>query len=117
MRVEIEIPAPEGPFDAFRARAILFNDGFEAVTISRNAFVGPKFRLGAASGHQVLLDSVEATFGMQEDLVVLQPHTFYGREREIADPGPGEVEVSAYYQDGDRREHATVMRSAGGGAS
>ena len=98
MRIEIQSPDSIKSSEQLRLRAILFNDSYEPVVVSRNAFVGPSLRVVTQSGSH-LPESVEATFGGQDEPLTLQPFTFYGREREFSGLAPGEVEVSAYYQE------------------
>jgi hypothetical protein len=104
MRIEIHSPDSIKSSEQLRLRAILFNDSYEPVVVSRNAFVGPNLRAGTQSGLS-LPESVEATFGAQDERLTLQPFTFYGREREFRGFPPGEVEVSAYYQDTEGRRN------------
>ncbi len=85
MRVEIEIlPGP-------RLRALLLNDAYAPVQVLRHGFVGPSI-VG-------LPPSVEATFGSPDEPLLLQPFTYYGREREFAGLAAGDYQVAATYTD------------------
>jgi hypothetical protein len=92
MRIEIYTPDAICSSESCKMRALLFNDGYEPIVISRNAFVGPNLRRHP--------ESVEPTYGDSEEPFTLQPFTFYGREREFSGLDPGEEEVSAYYRPG-----------------
>lgn len=96
VRVEIIAPASVKTADVCVIRALLFNDTYEPVAVSRNAFVGPNVHSVGANG-QPLPDSVEATFGGAEEGLTLQPFTFYGRERTFSGLGAGRVEITALY--------------------
>ncbi len=109
MKIEIQLTEPLKASEVV-LRAILFNDSYEPVTISRNAFVGPNVRAIAPVGFPQP-DSVEATFGQAEEMVTLQPFTFYGRERSFNNLAAGEIEVSAvYHAMGGQTEIATSRR-------
>jgi hypothetical protein len=94
MRIEIVTPESVTSSAEAKVRALLINDGYEPVPVSRNAFVGPT----VAGPHPVA--SVEPTYGQPDEPLTLQPFTFYGRERSLAFP-PGESEVVATYRPGD----------------
>jgi hypothetical protein len=96
VRVEIVAPASCKSAGSCVIRALLVNDSYEPVTVSRNAFVGPNLRAVGATG-QPLPDSVEATFGGAEEPLTLQPFTLYGRERTFSGLGAGRIEVMAHY--------------------
>jgi hypothetical protein len=100
VRVEILAPATVRSAEGCAIRALLFNDSYEPVAVSRNAFVGPNLQSVSPQG-QPLPDSVEATFGGQEEPLTLQPFTFYGRERTFSGLEPGRVEITAHYRAGD----------------
>jgi hypothetical protein len=107
MRIEIQSPDSIKSSETLRLRAILFNDSYEPVVVSRNAFVGPSLRAVTPSGLPIP-ESVEATFGDQDESLTLQPFTFYGREREFSGLPPSEFEVSAYYQEIKSPEHISA---------
>jgi hypothetical protein len=109
MRIEIQSPDSIKSSEQLRLRAILFNDSYEPVVVSRNAFVGPNLR-AVTLGGLPLPESVEPTFGGPDESFTLQPFSFYGREREFSGLSPGEVEVTAYYQEteGQRKISASV---------
>ena len=94
MRIEIHLPEKPRSSRANRFRALLINDSYEAKTISRRAFVGPNL-----GGHHP--DAVEPDYGQQEEPLVLQPFTFYGRERVYEGLTAGEMEITAYYMGRD----------------
>jgi hypothetical protein len=79
-----------------RLRALLFNGGYEPVTISRNAFVGPN--LSVVPDGEPRPESVEPTLGGPEELLTLQPFTFYGRERTFDRIDGRELALLAYYR-------------------
>jgi hypothetical protein len=93
--MRVEIITPEGPSSERErvVRALLINDGYEPVEVSRNAFVGPH----VSGPHAV--ESVEPTVGGPDEPLTLQPFSFYGRERSLTLP-PGESEIVAAYRDG-----------------
>ena len=107
MRIEIQCPETIKSSEECRLRAILFNDSYEPVAVSRNAFVGPNVRSLEGGGFPTP-ESVEATFGGPDEPLTLQPFTFYGRERTFSGLLPGEVEVTAYYSDGAMEGEITV---------
>ena len=102
MRIEIHTPDTISSSESCKLRAVLFNDSYEPVVISRNAFVGPNLRRYP--------ESVEPTYGGLEEPVTLQPFTFYGREREFSGLQPGEEEVSAYYRPGNETPEIVAER-------
>ena len=103
MRVEIICPENVKASDACHIRAILFNDSYEPVQVSRNAFVGPNLRSSAPGGFP-MPESVEPSYGGADEPLTLQPFTFYGRERSFDNLQPGEIEVSVYYRDPDGQQ-------------
>jgi hypothetical protein len=102
LRIEIHAPRSARAHEECTLRAVLFNDGYEPVAVSRNAFVGPNVRAPHATGHP-LPESVEPTFGGPDEPLTLQPFSFYGRERSYSLP-PGEAEIVAYYRSSDGGE-------------
>ena len=98
MRIEIQSPDSIKSSERLLLRAVLFNDSYEPVAVSRNAFVGPSLRAVTRGGFP-FPESVEPTLGGPDEPLTLQPFTFYGREREFRGLPPGEVEVTAYYQE------------------
>ena len=96
MKLEIHAPESVPAGTAFTVRVILFNDSYHPVEVSRNALMGPT----VVTGQGMTPPAVEATFGMADQPLTLQPFTFYGRERQV-DPQPaGSVKVTAEYSDG-----------------
>jgi hypothetical protein len=95
VRIELIVPdqAPAG--QDFVMRALLVNDSYEPVEIWRNAFVGPTAEPGTGAP---VAPSVEPTFGQPEQPLLLQPFTFYGRDRQSGPMEPGVVVVAARYQ-------------------
>lgn len=91
MRVEIQGPASVNASGECRLRALLFNDAYEPVAVKRTAFFGPSL-----AGHP---EAVEPSDGTPEEFLILRPFTFYGRERVYHHLPPGDVAVSAYYED------------------
>lgn len=89
MRIEISAPDTIRSGREWPVRALLFNDSFEPLVVSRNAFIGPGVR-------QQLL-AVEPTYGHEAEVFTLHPFSFYGRERLIGPLPAGEVEVTASY--------------------
>jgi len=96
MRIEIDGPDTVSTTEECRLRAMLFNDGYEPVAVSRNAFVGPSFHAMAPGGYPQPA-SVEPTFGQVDEPLTLQPFSFYGRERTLGGLDAGEIEVTASY--------------------
>jgi hypothetical protein len=92
MRIEIQGPTKAKASEQCHLRAVLFNDSYEPVAVSRNALIGPNVN----TPH--LTEAVEATFGGPEEPLTLHPFTFYGRERSYTGLPPGEVVVTAYYR-------------------
>lgn len=95
--MRIEIAAVDPQRDVLAVRAILLNDSYEPVAVSRHAFVGPTLVATTASG-MPMPESVEATVGAVEEPMTLQPFTFYGRERWFENLSPGEYEFRADYR-------------------
>ena len=109
MRIEIVSPDTLRASETCRIRVLLFNDSYEPVDISRNAFVGPNLHV-LTPVEWVHPDSVEATFGGEEQPLTLQPFTFYGREREFSGLQPGEIEISAFYRPGDEQTELSATQ-------
>jgi hypothetical protein len=105
LRIEIRGTERAGASDGYRLQALLFNDSYEPVTISRNAFVGPNVRDGTMRP-----DAVEATFGGAEEPLTLQPFTFYGRERSYEGLAAGEATVEARYRDPNGGEEISASQ-------
>jgi hypothetical protein len=84
-------------------RALVFNDSYWPIALSRNAFLGPNLNARLPNGMPVP-PSVEATYTGQDEPMTLQPFTFYGRERSFEDLPPGEYEFTAEYQSLDESE-------------
>lgn len=97
MKLEIHAPDSVAAGKTFTARAVLFNNGYEPVSVSRNAFQGPS----VTSSGGMAPPAVEATFGMADEPLTLQPFTFYGRERGIDAQTAGTVEITAQYPSDD----------------
>lgn len=76
-------------------RALLVNDSYEPVDVWRNAFVGPT---ATPRGGGPVPPAVEPTFGQPELPLLLQPFTFYGRDRQAGGFPPGVVIVRAEYR-------------------
>lgn len=103
MRIEIVAPKSIRSTEVCNLRVLLFNDSYEPVQVSRNAFVGPNLR-GLTPAGFPHPESVEPTYGGQDEPLTLQPFTFYGRERTFRDLPPGEIEINAYYHPGGSKE-------------
>lgn len=101
MRIEIQGPRTIKESETCNIRAVLFNDSFEPVAVSRNALIGPT--ASAPGGHPQPL-AVEATYGAADQPLTLQPFTFYGRERAFSGLLPGEVTITASYGPPDKPE-------------
>jgi hypothetical protein len=106
MRIEIQLPSSAKSSEQCNLRAVLFNDSYEPVAVSRNAFVGPNVRALAPGGFPAP-ESVEPTFGGPDEPLTLQPFSFYGRERTFGGLAPGEVDVTASYHP-EGQEEITV---------
>jgi hypothetical protein len=89
-------------------RALLFNDSYEPVTVSRNAFVGPNVRDAGTGAPRA--EAVEATFGGPEEALTLQPFSFYGRERVYDNLAPGEATIEARYRDPETGEEISASQ-------
>ncbi len=109
MKLEIDAPKTVTAGSSFQARALLFNDSYDPVPVSRNAFTGPT----SVSATGMTPPAVEATFGLEEQPLTLQPFTFYGREREIDAGQAGAIKLTAEYKDesGTITAEATVQVS------
>lgn len=93
MKLEVHAPDAVAAGKAFAVRAVLFNDSYEPVAVSRNAFIGPTVNTGAG----MTPPAVEATFGQADEPLTLQPFTFYGRERQADPQAAGTVEITVQY--------------------
>jgi hypothetical protein len=93
VRIEIEAPDRIKAAAVLVARATLLNDTFEPVEVNRQAFIGPDLVTGGLSP-----ENVEATLGAHDEPLLLQPFTYYGRERELGIAPPGIVEITARYE-------------------
>jgi hypothetical protein len=102
MRIEIHGPETVTTAEECRVRAVLFNDSYEPVAVSRNAFVGPNLSGIAPAGYPHPA-SVEPTFGQPDEPLTLQPFSFYGRERAFSGLLAGEGDVTATYAEGTVR--------------
>ena len=98
MRIEISAPASVAPGEEVVMRVTLINDSYEAVEIWRNRLLGPTADSGAGVPAAT---SVEATYGQPEEPLVLQPFTFYGRERRAGGFPAGSVAIHASYELGE----------------
>jgi hypothetical protein len=98
MRIEIHAPRSVKASESWNVRAILLNDSYEPVAVSRNAFIGPT---AGAVGGPAQSQAVEATYGAADEPLTLQPFTFYGRERAVSGLQPGDITVTASYQPRD----------------
>lgn len=94
MKLEIHAPDQAKAGQAFSVRAVLFNDSYEPVAVSRNDFMGPT----VVTGQGMTPPAVEATYGQPDEPLTLQPFTFYGRERQIDAQPPGEIRITVQYQ-------------------
>ena len=106
MKLEMHAPDAVAAGKAFTVRAVLFNDSYEPVAISRNAFLGPT----VISGAGMTPPAVEATFGLADEPLTLQPFTFYGRERQADPQAAGTVQITVQYtsEDGPLTASKTV---------
>jgi hypothetical protein len=95
MRIELIVPDRVAAGSEFTARALLINDGYEPAEVLRNVFVGPT---ATPAGTGPVPAAVEPTFGQAEQPLLLQPFTFYGRDRQAGGFPPGVVTVTATYQ-------------------
>lgn len=109
MRLEIQLTSPIKESTDVLFRAILFNDDYDPLPVSRNAFIGPNVRALSPAGFP-LPDSVEATFGGPDEALTLQPFTFYGRERTFSNLAAGEIEVTAVYRGAEGRPSLEVSQ-------
>ena len=105
MHIEISVGPAPGPNGSFAVRAIMLNDSYEPVPLSRNSFFGPTEIATTASG-MPMAESVEATSGRPDEPMTLQPFTFYGRERWFDNLSVGDHEFFAEY----RLEGTDVIR-------
>lgn len=109
MRIEIQCPKTVRTSEELRARVVLFNDRYEPVEASRNAFIGPNVQESSATGAP-RPESVEPTFGGADQPLTLHPFSFYGRERTFSGLAPGEVTVTARYRGQDGQEISASER-------
>ncbi len=97
MRIEIQAPDTIRSGEECPLRALLFNDSYAPVVVSRNAFIGPGIQERTSGGPREPL-AVEPTYGHEEEEFTLQPFSFYGRERLVGPFPAGDVEVAASYR-------------------
>ncbi|MBL8146651.1 MAG: hypothetical protein JNL34_09735 [Anaerolineae bacterium] len=97
MKLEIHAPDAVAAGKAFTVRAVLFNDSYAPVAVSRNALLGPTVKSGAG----MTPPAVEATFGQADEPLTLQPFTFYGRERQADGQQAGTVDITVQYTSAD----------------
>lgn len=100
MRIELERASVNDASQACVLRAILLNDSYEPVAISRNAFLGPTPQTLSDRGLPIP-QSVEPTYGAADEPLTLQPFSLYGRERQFAGLPAGELDVTASYRASD----------------
>lgn len=105
MRIEISAGPTPGPDASFAVRAVVINDSYDPVALSRNSFFGPTEIALTASG-MPMAESAEATSGGPDEPMTLQPFTFYGRERWFENLSAGAHQFFAEY----RLEGAEVIR-------
>jgi hypothetical protein len=98
VRLELQVPERVAAGESFPVRVILVNDAFEPVEIWRNALVGPT---ATPRGGGLVPESVEPSYGQEESAVLLQPFSFYGRERDAGGFDAGVVDVTATYRPDD----------------
>ena len=96
MKIEISYNESTTIKGNYNIRVLLFNDSFSAITIFRNSFIGPNVNFSSGKSGP-LPESVEATFGVLDEPLTLQPFTFYGRERNFEGLVDEEIKISAYY--------------------
>lgn len=94
MKLEIHAPDQAKAGQAFSVRAVLINNSYDPVPVSRNAFMGPT----VVTGQGMTPPAVEATYGQPDEPLTLQPFTFYGRERQVDAQQPGEIRITAQYE-------------------
>jgi len=95
--MRLEITTAAGNDGQVLVRALLFNDSFEPVPLSRNAFTGPT-PVAALAGGMPQPESVEPTYGGPDEPLTLQPFTFYGRERSFGELAAGEHQFRAEFR-------------------
>ena len=93
MRIELIAPGSVAAGEEVVLRVTLLNDSYEPAEVWRNQLVGPTADMGPMT-----IPSVEATYGQDEEALVLQPFTYYGRERLAGGFAPGQVTITASYQ-------------------
>lgn len=108
MMLEISAVPGGGPDGQLAVRAVVVNDSYEPIALSRNGFTGPTLLEPLASG-MPQPTSVEPTHGGADEPITLQPFTFYGRERWFDGVGPGAHEFEATYDSG--APGVSVLRS------
>jgi len=91
MRIEIQCVDVVRASGEVSIRAILFNDSFDPVPVLRSAFVGPNL-----SDRRP--ESVEPNVQGLKQPLILQPFSFYGRERVFSGFDVGPLSVAAYYR-------------------
>jgi len=109
MKIEIIAPEVAATAQEVKIRVVLFNDSYEPVEISRNAFIGPTVQAVNPPGSPHP-EGVEATFGGPEEPLMLQSFCFYGRERTFNSTTPGEFQVTARYCHGNKHDLSAVKR-------
>jgi hypothetical protein len=123
MRLEVTALSGTRAGEELVVRAVVVNDSYVPVTLSRNAFIGPT-PAGLGANGMPPPASVEPTYGQAEELVTLQPFTLYGRDRVFDGLPPGAHEfVAAYGPFGAQAEPlravavVTVTAAPAGGGS
>ena len=107
MSLRIELHTHGAAGGKIGLRALLFNDGFEPLAVSRNAFVGPN--VSDPSHGAPRPASVEPTLGGPEEPLTLQPFTFYGRERTFEGVADGAT-MEAHYRSADGATEISASR-------
>jgi hypothetical protein len=105
MRLEVSALPPDIDDAPLMFRVLLLNDGFTPVEVFRNALTGPTLQ---RVGDMPSPASVEPTFGQPEEPLILQPYTFYGRDRFFDDLDAADYIVTAEYSSGAESLTATL---------
>jgi hypothetical protein len=105
----LEISAVPARHDGapFAVRAVIVNDSYQPVELSREAFVGPTLVGTTASGMPVP-ENVEPNYGTPVEPIVLAPFALYGRERFFEDLPAGDHEFTAEYRPADPGGHLSL---------
>jgi hypothetical protein len=96
MKLKLEAQKPIWRVDeVITVQLLVLNDSYEPVAVDRRLIIGPNVLPNSMMGFYPI--SVEPAFSQEEqNLVMLNPFCFYGRQRTFENLAPGQVNFYGY---------------------